>query len=78
MVIMIYNKKPEQIEAVQWTGNNIEEITTLLGFTPANVDESGLLINSQTVNLTDYIAMASYRNVLIMSETEFLNQYQQA
>lgn len=41
---MWYIKKPISIEAIQWTGNNYEEIKEFMGNTPSYVNSSNELI----------------------------------
>jgi hypothetical protein len=40
-----YRKLPVEIDAVQWTGQNIEEISEFVGNEPPR-DETGLFINT--------------------------------
>jgi len=59
MAIRQYRKKPVVIEALQWTGENVEEIDAFIGAKEHGYDHDGLMIHTlegtHRATIGDYI-----------------------
>ena len=81
---MKYRRKPEYVEAIQWTGTNYNEIKEFAGDQVGNfngcifIHSSGIggRIESMVVNETDYIVKGSNGTFRSMDKQAFTTLYE--
>ena len=81
---MIYRRKPEHVEAIQWTGKNYDEIKEFSennigsynGCLFLRVDGIGGRLESNVVNETDYIVKGQNGNYRSMDKRAFEALYE--
>jgi len=70
-----YRVKPDIIEAVQWTGDNIEEVKKLIG---QNVAIVMVVDNSINIRLFDYVTKNSLKEISVCRPEHFNKVFEKA